>query len=108
MEVLREGVSAFVESRPYTLASFRKSIVLLCCLPGKRKAKTQNHKSLFVRRKIPSYFRGFFRPIPATNEPASPCSLGDKSEEGGGNKVRLPISPSLLRKLKGVWNRSND
>jgi len=29
-------------------------------------------------------------------------------EEGGGNRVRLPISPSLLRKIKGVWNRSDN
>ena len=92
-------------SQPYNIASFRKSIVLLCC---QKKAKTQNHKSPFVRRKIPSYFGGFFRPVPATNEPASLRSPGDESEEGGGNRVRLPISPSLLTKIKGVWNRSND
>ena len=86
MEVLREGVSAFVESRPYTLASFRKSIVLLCCLPGKRKAKTQNQKRPLVRRKASLYIGGFFRPVPATNELASLCSLEDQEMRVRGGR----------------------
>ena len=87
-------------SQLHTLASFRKNIVLLCCLPSKRKLKYKIIKVYLSGVRFLHISEGFADH--SCNQQVHYIVQGIKryeSEEGGGNRIRLPISPSLLKEF---------